>query len=250
MGHRVSNPEPEAAAEAVGEPADAHAERDEDARQHARAVGAIIAADITDELAQPLRDLRDRLGILVDGIDRHVALSTGPTPYPWKQLQLLRQDVADAYLEARRMARLAGDLMMAMRAIGSPVTELDVNREVEAAVNMVSYRVGARTEMFLDLGQVPPARASAGELMLAVAQLVLVCAESAARVDGSALSIRTRGEDDRVVIYVADNGGGAAEASAVACAHVGAVAARAGGTFDGTSQEGQGSAFELRLPVA
>jgi C4-dicarboxylate-specific signal transduction histidine kinase len=221
-----------------------------DGTAHARAVGASIAADITDELAGPLRDLRDRLGVLVDGIDRHVALSTGPTPYPWKQLQLLRQDVADAYLEARRMARLAGDLMMAMRAIGSPVVDLDVNREVEAAVNMVSYRVGPRTEMFVDLGQVPPGRASTGELMLAVAQLVLVSAESAARVDGAALSIRTRSEGDRVIVYVGDNGGGAPGAAAVACAHVAALAARAGGSFDGTSQDGQGSAVELRLPVA
>jgi signal transduction histidine kinase len=222
----------------------------DDARGHARAVGAAIAVDVASELADPLRALRDRLAILVDSIDKHVALSTGPAPYPWKPLQLLRQDLADAYLQTRQMARLAGDFMGAVEAIGAPIADLDVNRAVEAAVNLVSYRVGGRSEVFVDLGQVPPARGAAGELLLAVAQLVLVCAESAARVDGSALSVRTRREDDRVVVSIADNGGGAPAAATAACAHVAAMAARAGGSFDGTSPEGQGSAFELRLPVA
>ena len=225
-------------------------DRDDDARTHARAVGAAIAADVTREMAEPLRDLRDRLALVVDTIDKHVAMSTGPTPYPWKALQLLRQDLADAYLQTAQMARLAGDLVMAIGAVGAPLTEIEVNRDVESAVHLASYRVGPRTELFVDLGQIPHARAASGELMLAVAQLILVCAESAARVDGSALSIRTRQEDDRVVIHVADNGGGATESAAAACAHVAAVAARAGGSFDGTSQDGKGSAFELRLPVA
>jgi signal transduction histidine kinase len=223
---------------------------EEDARRHARAVGASIAVDVASELAEPLRALRDRLAILVDGIDKHVALSTGPTPYPWKPLQMLRQDLADAYLQTRQMARLAGDFTRALGAIGAPIGELDVNKEVEAAVNLVAYRIGPRTEMFVDLGQLPPCRGAAGELMLAVAQLVVVCAESAARVDGSAVSIRTRREDDRVAISVADNGGGAPDSAGAACSHVAAVAARAGGSFDGTSPEGQGSAFELRLPIA
>lgn len=223
---------------------------EDEARRHARAVGASIAVDVASELAEPLRALRDRLAILVDGIDKHVALSTGPAPYPWKPLQLLRQDLADAYLQTRQMARLAGDFMRALGAIGAPVGELDVNKEVEAAVNLVAYRVGPRTEIFVDLGHVPPCRGAAGELMLAVAQLVVVCAESAARVDGSALSVRTRREDDRVAITVADNGGGAPEAAGAAVSHVAAVAARAGGSFDGASHAEQGSVFELRLPVA
>jgi signal transduction histidine kinase len=223
---------------------------DDEARRHARAVGASIAVDVASELAEPLRALRDRLAILVDGIDKHVALSTGPAPYPWKPLQLLRQDLADAYLQTRQMARLAGDFMRALGAIGAPIGELDVNKEVEAAVNLVAYRVGPRTEIFVDLGHVPPCRGAAGELMLAVAQLVVVCAESAARVDGSALSIRTRREDDRVAVTVSDNGGGAPDAAAAAVSHVAAVAARAGGSFDGASHVEQGSVFELRLPVA
>ena len=56
--------------------------------------------EIARQLAEPVRALRDRLGLVVDHLERHVATSTGPTPYPWRSLQTLRQDLAAAYLEA------------------------------------------------------------------------------------------------------------------------------------------------------
>lgn len=214
-------------------------------------VGAVIAAEVAAEMAPPLGELRDRLGLLVERLDRHVALSTGPTPFPWNEVQGLRQAIAQAYLTCAGVARLAGELSLALAAVGSPMGVVDVDHEVEGAVHLSSRRLGA-TEVLVDTGTVPPARGAPGELMLAVAQLVLVCAESAAKVAGSALSVRTRHDAaaGAVVIMVADNGGGAPEAAGPALAHVAAVASRAGGSCVGTSQDGLGSAFELRLPVA
>jgi signal transduction histidine kinase len=218
--------------------------------EHAKAVGAAIAVDVARELAPPLGELRDRLALLVDTLDRHVALSTGPTPYPWAGLQELRQALAHAYLTCAGMSRLAGTLATALASVGAPIGVIDVNHEVEGAVHVASHRLAASTELLVDTGSVPPARGAPGELTLAVAQLVLVCAESAARVPGSSLSVRTRAEDDQVVVTVADNGGGAPAAAGPALAHVAAVVARAGGSCDGTSEDGHGSAFELRLPAA
>ncbi len=221
-------------------------------REHARMVGAVIAAEVAAEMAPPLGEVRDRLALLVDTLDRHVSMSTGPTAYPWNELQGLRQALAQAYLTCASLARLAGELSVALAAVGAPMGTVDVDHEVEGAVHLASRRLGGSTELLVDAGTVPPARGAPGELMLAVAQLVLVCAESAAKVPGSALSVRTRFDaaTNAVVIAVADNGGGASVSAGPALAHVAAVASRAGGSCVGTSQEGLGSAFELRLPAA
>ena len=61
-----------------------------------------VAAEVTHQVVDPLRGLRDRLGLVIDHIERYVATSTGPTPYPWRSLQTLRQDLGAAYLEATR----------------------------------------------------------------------------------------------------------------------------------------------------
>ena len=51
-----------------------------------------VAVEVAHQLAEPVRALRDRLGLVVDHLERHVANSTGPSPYPWRSLQALRQD--------------------------------------------------------------------------------------------------------------------------------------------------------------
>ena len=59
-------------------------------------LGGEVAAEVARQLADPVRALRDRLGLLVDHLERHVATSTGPTPYPWRSLQTLRQELGTA----------------------------------------------------------------------------------------------------------------------------------------------------------
>ncbi|MGE5182751.1 MAG: hypothetical protein ACM31C_11840, partial [Acidobacteriota bacterium] len=77
-------------------------------------VGGEVAVEVARQLAEPIRALRDRLGLVVDHLERHVATSTGPTPYPWRQLQSLRQDLAAAYLEATQLARRLDELDRAL----------------------------------------------------------------------------------------------------------------------------------------
>lgn len=222
-------------------------------RGWARRAAGEVAGDVAAELAGPLADLRDRLAMMVDRVDRHVAEATGPVPYPWKQLQAMRQDLAAAYLDTTSLARLAGDLHEAVGSLGIAATEVDVERHVEAAVSLARHKFGARTELLVDVHAVPSVRAPVGELTLAVSRMIAVCAISADRRDVASLSVRTRTEDDSagrwVVIVAADNGGGAAAEAADLIAALGPFAQRLGGGFDGHSEPEQGSVFELRLPA-
>src|SRR5690606_25990502 len=101
------------------------------------------------------------------------------------------------------IARLAGDLH---EGVGGPEGEralVDVNRRVEAALNLARHRLSSHTEVFVDLGSLPPVHATPGALVLAIAKLILCCADSAAACEGSAVSIKTHrervGAVDRVV---------------------------------------------------
>lgn len=214
----------------------------------ARAAAGEVAGDVVAELAAPLADLRDRLALIVDRIDRHVAEAPGPVPYPWKSLQAMRQDLAALYLSTTTMADLGGELAGIVRGLGGPPVTVEVERAVEGAVSLTRHRIGARTELLVDIGSVPHVTAPAAELTLIVARMIGVCVRSADAADRASLSVRTRAEADWVVIMVADNGAGA-PAEVAALAQAAAVFASAyGGGFVGASEVGQGSALELRLP--
>lgn len=217
-----------------------------------RAVASTLASGVAGQLSQPLRELRENLAMMVETIDHYVAEAPGPTPYPWKALHALRQELAQAYLLSREVARLVGDLHEGMAGAEETPQAVDVNACVESALNLARHRLSSHTEVFLDLGSLPRAHAAHGALVLAIAKLILCCADSAATREGSALSIKThceRGAKDSVVISVADNGAGLPAAAAAAEQVVAPVVRGWGGTFEGISKPGQGSAFECHLPV-
>jgi signal transduction histidine kinase len=210
-------------------------------------VAGEVAIEITRQLADPMRALRDRLGLVVDHIERHVAHSTGPTPYPWRQLQTLRQDLASAYLEATTLARRLEELD---RAIGDePLGWFDASAAVDLGLRLANHHLAAGIELLIDLGNTRPVRGVAGTLALVVAQLVAVCATSARDRAGSSLSVRVFPDAEWAVVWIADNGAGNERVPAL-----GALAREVLGAWDAqvdaASEPGQGCAFELRLVTA
>ncbi|HTR56443.1 MAG TPA: hypothetical protein VMJ10_37475 [Kofleriaceae bacterium] len=206
--------------------------------------GGEVAVEIARELAEPVRALRDRLGLVVDHLERHVATSTGPTPYPWRQLQSLRQDLAAAYLEATQLAHRLDELD---RALADETPHwFDLAAAVDLGIRLASHHLGSGIELVFDLGNVPAARGAPGKLALVVAQLVAACARSARAVAGSSLSVRVVAEDGADVVTIADNGGGTDRIAELGeLAH--GVIAPWGGSVEAASTPGQGCAFELRL---
>lgn len=224
----------------------------EDGTEHPlQAVAGALASSVAGQLARPMRELRENLAVMVESLDRYIGEAEGPNPYPWKDLQTLRQEIADAYLLSRSTARLASELFEALNVQAALIEAIDVNRQVEAALELVRHRIGESTELFVDLGSIPPVRAVAGELTLTVAKMLLSCADSARVLEGSAISVKTRHErdDGEVVIYVADNGCGIPSAAESATLAIEPVMKRLGGRFHGVSEPGQGSVYECLLPV-
>jgi signal transduction histidine kinase len=209
-----------------------------------RGLAGEIAVDIAHQLAEPVRGLRDRLGLVVDHIERHVATATGPTPYPWRALQTLRQDLAAAYLDATTLARRLDELDRALRE--THASWFDVAAAVELGVHLAGHHLGPGIEVLIDLGNPPLARGVAGPIALVVAQIVAVSARSARDLPGSTVSVRVASEPACALVAIADNGAGSARAAGLGELARGIVAAW-GGTVDAASLPGAGCTFELRL---
>jgi hypothetical protein len=203
-----------------------------------------VAIEIARQLAEPVRALRDRLGLVVDHIERHVATSTGPAPYPWRSLQALRQDLAGSYLEVTTLARRLDELDRALE--DGPVGWFDLGAAVDLGLHLAAHHLGDGLEIMIDIGGTPHARGTAGTLALLVAQLVGVCARSARALPGSTLSARTFADDGHAVILITDNGAGSEDIEAFGALGREIVEPWAG-TVDAASASGQGCTFELRL---
>jgi signal transduction histidine kinase len=203
-----------------------------------------VAVEVARQLAEPVRALRDRLGLVVDHIERHVATSTGPTPYSWRSLQALRQELAATYLEATSLARRLDELDRALRE--DPAGWLDPAAAVELGLHLAGHHLGAGIELLIDLGNTPPARGLAGTVALLVAQLVAASARSARDLPGSTVSVRVADDGGCALIAIADNGAGSTRAAALGELARGLIAPW-GGTVDAASLPGAGCTFEIRL---
>ncbi|MBA3817500.1 MAG: hypothetical protein H0X17_01285, partial [Deltaproteobacteria bacterium] len=145
-------------------------------------VAGDVAIELAGELAEPGRSLRDRLGLIVDQLERHVATATGPTPYPWRSLQALRQDLASAYLEATTLARRLDELDRALDV--EPAGWFDLSAAVDLGLRLAGHHLASGLEILIDLAHTPPVRGTPGMLAIVVAQLVGTCAQSARGLPG------------------------------------------------------------------
>lgn len=209
-----------------------------------------VAIEIARQLAEPVRALRDRLGLVVDHIERHVATSTGPSPYPWRSLQALRQDLAGSYLEATALARRLDELDRALE--DAPPGWFDLPAAVDLGLRLASHHYAASApagdalEILIDLGATANTRGVPGTLALVVAQFIGTCARSARGMPNSTLSVRTFEDGNHAVVLVADNGAGSDTAEALG-ELARDIVTPWGATVDAASASGQGCAFELRL---
>jgi len=242
----VTERDAEQASEPDPDPDPDHGAGAEPAPPLAHGLAGDVAVDVARQLAEPVRALRDRLGLVVDHLERHVATSTGPTPYPWRSLQVLRQDLAAAYLEATALARRLDELDRALAA--DPASWFDVSAAVELGLHLAGHHLAAGVEVLIDLGNTPPARGVPGTLALVVAQLVAVSARSAHELPGSSVSVRVTPEPGWALVTIADNGSGSTRASGLGELARDVIAAW-GGLVDAASVPGAGCAFELRLPT-
>ena len=209
-------------------------------------LGCEVAIEVTHQLATPMRGLRDRLGLVVDHLERYVASSTGPTPYPWRSLQTLRHELAETYLGLTQLTRRVDELDRAMAP--GEVSMFEVSPAVDLGLQLASHHLGPGIELLFELGEVH-ARGIAGTFSLLVAQLVAVSAASARAATGSSLGVRVTSEARGALVVITDNGDGSERAGELG-ELARTIIAPWGGSAEATSDPGRGCSFELRLAAS
>ena len=207
-------------------------------------LAGVVAAEVVLDLSAPIAGARDRLASVIDGVDRHVASSTGPTPYPWRALGGLRQDLAAAYFQATAAARRLEELTEALLGVDQSPMPITISEAVESGIHLASHRIADTVDLRVDVGA---ARAIAvrGALTLVVARAVL----AVARTDqpaGNTLSILIRRDEAFVVVKVFDNGGGS-EGWQWIGDQLSLVVAPWGGRVNTALPEASECGFEIRL---
>lgn len=167
-------------------------------------IAGLIAAEVAMDLGPPMLGARDRLASVIDGVDRHVATSTGPTPYPWRALASLRQELAAAYFQATAVARRLDELRDALLGLGASPTLIPITDSVESGVHLARHRLGKDVELVIDLGTSLRAMAAPGPLTLVVARalLAVACSGDDRRYT---LGIRAHRHDGSIVVAIADD---------------------------------------------
>ncbi len=125
---------------------------------------------------------------------------------PYSKVGQLRDVVAEAYLVSRTVTRLSTDLSGAVAPQSSMAAVIDLNRSVDTALNLARHRIASDTEVFVDYGTVPAVRVSPARLVMAIAQLILTCADATQDLADRAISLRTRRVGDRAVVQIEENG--------------------------------------------
>jgi C4-dicarboxylate-specific signal transduction histidine kinase len=170
-------------------------------------IAGSIAVAVTVAASTELKALRDRLALLVDGLDRFVTGTSGPTAYPYRALQTLRSEVTEAFRQANMLSQQLGSFAAAVSADSAAFT-VDAKREVELGLSLVAPRLSAGVELLVDISDFPPIRAARGMLSLVVAELVVICHQSAQLQPDSAITVYMRSDAKRATLLIADNGMG------------------------------------------
>jgi signal transduction histidine kinase/ActR/RegA family two-component response regulator len=151
-----------------------------------------------------------------------------------------------------------------------PRAAVDLNKLIEQAVVITqpkwkSQRLGdgVKIEIKAELAAVPPAAGDAAELREALANLIFNAVDAMPR--GGTITLRTLGEEDRVVVEVSDTGMGMSkdvqkqcldpffttkgeQGTGLGLAMVYGIVERHGGTLKIESEEGRGTNFIISLP--
>ena len=223
-----------------------------------------LAQGVVGELDRPLAAVHANLRAIVDDIDAALAKSSRGA-LPRQAAARIREMLGDSFLEVDRMARLAQDLRRLVPSESGGKVRVDVNLLVESALNLSRHRFVRSVEITTDYGALPAIACHPDRLVQAFANLLVNAAE-AVRGEGE-IYVRTRREMARAIIEFRDTGVGISEedvarifepffttkrladGAGLGLAIVREVVHEHGGEVLVESKPGEGTRFEIVLPL-
>ena len=199
-------------------------------------------------------------------------LATSPDASTVLRVRELLQEVSEA---SARIGNIVGELKLFTRLPeGAHVTPVDVNRVVQMAVTLTSAELRRRAHLEINLGELPLVPGEYASLGQAFVNLLLNAAQAIDAKDGrvaggppNVVRVSTFVEGGAIVVSVSDTGVGieprvlsrifdpffkmraSGEGAGLGLAIAHNLARRVGGDIRVTSALGQGSTFDVVLPL-
>jgi PAS domain S-box-containing protein len=229
-----------------------------------RSVG-ILAAGVAHEINNPLAYVIANLDLLVAELP---GFARGSQRRSLAELEKLLEDAREGATRVRDVVR---DLRTLSRADTDPTSAADVHKVLESCFKMAESEIRFRAQLVTELGPAPHVRGSPSRLAQVFLNLLINAAHAipAGRASDHQISVRLRtGDDQRVIVEVADTGTGIAPSDigrifepffttkpagvgtglGLAICH--GIVKSVGGEIGVESRVGHGTTFRISLPIA
>ena len=242
-----------------------------------------LAAGVAHEINTPIQYLNDSVAFISEGVTELLAYvdklhaSMQPKPESDDDVEYLREELPPALtLVADGLSRIA-EIVRSMKdfahADQNAMSQVDLNRAINSTLVIARSEYKTVADLETEFAPLPPITCHGGQINQVVLNLIVNAAHAIADVvhDSGArgrITVKTRVENDQVVISVTDTGGGIPEAIR---AHIfdpffttkevgrgtgqGLSIARSvvlkghGGALDFETEIGKGTTFYVRLPI-
>ena len=167
------------------------------------AIAGQLAAGIVHDINNPLMAAKTNLDLAFESIFGEESLSA-------EQLKQLRESIADARTGVQVAQKIARDLTDFSRAPEDRHELMDVRKVIQAALTLCAPQVRHKAKLVPELNPVPLVLGDPSRLCQVLVNLIVNAGQAIEEgaIDNNVVAVRTRREDARVLITIADTGCG------------------------------------------
>ena len=242
-----------------------------------------LAAGVAHEINTPIQYLSDSMKFIGEGVqellayvDKLQAAQTTPAE-PNDDIEYLREELPPAMKRVSeglgRIAEIVRSLKDFSHADQDDLAAVDINRAINSTLVVARSEYAAVADIETELAPLPPVTCHGGQINQVLLNLIVNASDAITDVVGRTgcrgkIVVRTRHENDQVVIEINDTGGGIPEAirgrvfdAFFTTKEVGSGTGQGlsvarnvivkghGGTIDFVTESGVGTTFLVRLPI-
>jgi PAS domain S-box-containing protein len=189
-----------------------------------------LASGVAHEINTPIQYLSDSVKFIGEGVQELLAYidslhaSKAQEPEPDDDVEYLREELPPALMRVSEGLTRIAEIVRSMKDFSSAevrdMSEVDLNRKIASTLVVARSEYQAFADVQTDFGELPPVYCQSAQINQVILNLVVNAAHAIAdarkaRPDDPAargiISVRTRLEDDHVVISISDTGCGIPE---------------------------------------